>query len=88
MKNKYLVKYSNDGRITIPREVRGEIKIPGGKGVDLLLYINKGKIIIEPPTNRCQFCGIKTDNKVVIDKSSAFICKECCSKISKINTEL
>jgi len=78
---KFLVKYSYDGRITLPREIRRVMRVPGGKGISLSIYMDGDKIIIEQPTNRCQFCGIKTENKIDIGKFETYICNNCCKKI-------
>ena len=83
MKTKFLVKYSYDGRITLPREIRRLMRVPGGKGVDLSVYMEGDKIILEQPVNQCQFCGVKTENKLDIGKFETYICNDCYKKIQE-----
>lgn len=73
----FLVKYADDGRVTVPREIRTHLKLKGG--TDLAMKVEGENIIISKPEHRCFSCG--SDN--VVPFGDRFICEECKAKIKK-----
>jgi len=79
----FLVKYSADGRITLPREVRQELKLRGGK--DLSLHIEDGKIVVEQIGKKCSICGSDEDLSTYnVGNVKVDICNKCLLELKKI----
>ncbi|MEG1565404.1 MAG: AbrB/MazE/SpoVT family DNA-binding domain-containing protein [Bacilli bacterium] len=81
---KFLLKYSSDGRITLPREIRNELKLQGG--IDVTAEVIDGKVIISVPTIRCNLCGIHNDVKRYTskDNTEVVLCSECKKVLEEI----
>jgi len=74
----FLVKYADDGRVTIPREIRSHLKLKGG--TDLAMKVEDGNIVISKPEHRCFVCG----SDKVIPFGEKYICEECKAELKKV----
>lgn len=66
----------NKGRITIPRNLREELKLEDGGQVDVSL--NLGSLVIKPSQPRCIFCNKTTNNKLL----TRYVCPDCVVEIT------
>lgn len=78
---KFLVKYSDDGRVTIPREVRLALELQGRQ--DLELSVKDQQIIIEKATHKCVICGSEQVNECVVNKHTTYLCNDCLKELPK-----
>ncbi|MCK8824674.1 AbrB/MazE/SpoVT family DNA-binding domain-containing protein [Fuchsiella alkaliacetigena] len=69
-------KIDNLGRITIPKEVRGNLEIK--EGTPMGVYVDGGKVIVKKYEPQCVFCNSTED---VVDFKDELVCSECLSEI-------
>ena len=74
----FLVKYADDGRVTVPREIRSHLKLKGG--TDLAMRVEGENIVISKPAQRCFVCG----SDKVIPFGERYICEGCKAEIKKV----
>lgn len=76
MELNFLVKYSSDGRITIPREVRKELQLEEPQ--DLELYVDDiGRIVVTPKAKRCRICNTQDIQEHTIQGKIVYLCNNC-----------
>lgn len=90
MKNKELkvqIKYTQEGRVTIPREVRRLLKLEYTDAFDIT--VEDGKIILDPVNKiKCEICGKTEMLSEVYDRDSNnkyYVCLECAEQIEKFS---
>lgn len=88
MKNKELkvqIKYTQEGRVTIPREVRKLLKLEYTDAFDIT--VEDGKIILDPVDKvKCEICGKTKMLTEVHDADSDnkyYVCLDCVYQIEK-----
>lgn len=86
MKNKELkvqIKYTQEGRVTIPREVRKLLKLEYTDAFDIT--VEDGKIILDPVDKiKCEICGKTEMLFEVYDRDANtkyYVCEECSKQI-------
>lgn len=89
MRNKELkvqIKYTQEGRVTIPREVRKLLKLEYTDAFDVT--VEDGKIILDPVNKiKCEICGKTEMLAEVYDRDANnkyYICVECAKQIENI----
>lgn len=86
MKNKELkvqINYTQEGRVTIPREVRKMLKLEYVDAFDVT--VENGRIILEPVNKyKCEICGHTEMLIEVLDKNNNnkyYVCEDCAEQI-------
>ena len=86
MKNKELkvqINYTQEGRVTIPREVRKMLKLEYVDAFDVT--VENGKIILDPINKiKCEICGNTKMLFEVKDNNTDhkyYVCKNCSEQI-------
>lgn len=86
MRNKELkvqIKYTQEGRVTIPREVRKLLKLEYTDAFDVT--VEDGKIILDPVDKiKCEICGKTEMLFEVYDRDANtkyYVCEECSKQI-------
>lgn len=77
MEQKFYRKLSKHGAVTIPRDVRSELGVYPGDGVEI--DIQDGKIVIARHRNGCICCGNTVD---LIKQGDKYICLRCVQELA------
>ena len=75
------IRYTDEGRITIPREIRRLLNLQ--KGDEFEVTADNEALHLKVVKKRCNVCGKITD---VISIKNIDICKECLKKIKESET--
>ena len=87
MRNKELkvqIKYTQEGRVTIPREVRKLLKLEHTDAFDVT--VEDGRIIFDPVIkDRCEVCGSTEMLFKVLDNKGEYycVCDNCAKQLIK-----
>lgn len=75
-KIKTILRYNQDGRITIPLELRRALKLENTS--EFWLSVEKGTMTLEPIREKCSFCCANEAVKKVGDFA---MCKDCYTNL-------
>lgn len=77
----FLVKYSSDGRITIPREVRLQLEL--NEAQDLELHVDENnQIIVNKKIKRCNICNSEEVYECKVNNRIVYLCDKCLDELS------
>lgn len=70
------------GRVVIPIEIRNQFNIAEKDPIEI--YVEGSSIVLKKFEPNCIFCG---NTKDLMDYEGKLICKNCSTKIGKLNAE-
>ena len=78
----FLVKYSSDGRITIPREVRLQLEL--NEAQDLELHVDENnQIVVTKKLRRCNICGSEEVFECKVNNRIVHLCDKCLDELKE-----